>query len=205
MTFAIPDLTPDHRPWRVDWFGEVAYPPDQRRSQPLYRVLISPVIGDLSAPNIVTDDGDQREAWLSIGTLPMVGMGDIWQAGEKIAQPNYQQESFGIYIANSWAGIIKAGLSLDEHFLLPLNEHRWHRGATQSYCVCISMSDGKRLIVPCMELIRFYFGTSSAVLHKLFTGPLREEMLWTEKTLDPAPGTCTSSWRAGYPELRHRI
>lgn len=189
MTFTIPDLTPDARPWRVDWFGEVAYPPNGlRRSQPVYRVLISPVLGDLSSPNIVTDDGDQREAWLSIGTLPMVNMGDIWQNGEKIAQPNYQQESFGVHIAHSSANIIKAGMSLDEHFVLPLNEHRWHRGATQSYCVCISMKDGKRMIVPCMELIRFYFGTSSNVLHKLFTGLLREEMLWREKSFDPATG-----------------
>ena len=189
MTFIIPDLTPDTRPWRVDWFGEVAYSPSgQRRTQPVYRVLISPVLGDLSSPNIVTDDGDQREAWLSIGTLPMVSMGDIWQDGERIAQPSYQHESFGIHIANSSTNIIKTGLSLGEHFLLPLNEHRWHRGATQSYCVCISMKDGKHLIVPCMELIRFYFGTSSNVLHKLFTGLLREEMLWSEKSFDPANG-----------------
>ncbi len=189
MTFTIPDLTPDARPWRVDWFGEVAYQPSgQRRSQPVYRVLISPVLGDLSAPSIVTDDADQREAWLSIGTLPMVGMGDIWQDGERIAQPDYQQESFGVHIANSWADIIKAGLSEEDNFLLPLSEHRWHRGATQSYCVCISMKDGKRLIVPCMELIRFYFGTSSNVLHKLFTGPLREEMLWHEKSFDAVNG-----------------
>lgn len=186
MTFAIPDLTPDERPWRVDWFGEVAYPPVQRRSQPLYRVLISPVVGDLSFPNIVTDDGDQRDAWLSIGTLPMVRIGDIWQNGANIVQPNYQQESFGVYISSSSASIIKSGLSFDKHFLLPLIEHRLHRGATQSYCICVSMNDGKRLIVPCMELIRFYFGTSSTMLHKLFTGPLREEMLWTEKSLDPA-------------------
>ena len=187
MVFTIPDLTPDARPWRVDWFGEVAYQPNgQRRSQPVYRVLISPVLGDLSSTNIVTDDGDQREVWLSIGTLPMVGVGDIWQDGERIAHPDYQQESFGVHIANSWTDIIKAGMPDDENFLLPLNEHRWHRGATQSYCVCISLGDGKRLIVPCMELIRFYFGTSSIVLHKLFTGPLREEMLWSEKSFDPA-------------------
>ena len=153
-----------------------------------FRGNISPVLGDLSSLNIVTDDGDQREAWLSIGTLPMVSMGDIWQDGEKIAQPNYQQESFDIHIAHSSTNIIKTGLSLGEHFLLPLNEHRWHRGATQSYCVCISMKDGKHLIVPCMELIRFYFGTSSNVLHKLFTGLLREEMLWSEKSFDPATG-----------------
>ena len=187
MTFTIPHLTPDARPWRVDWFGEVAYQTNgQRRSQPVYRVLISPVIGDLSSSNVVTDDADQREAWLSIGTLPMVGVGDIWQDGERMSQPDYQHESFGVHIANSWVDIIKAGLSFEENFLLPLNEHRWHRGATQSYCVCISMKDGKRLIVPCMELIRFYFGTSSNVLHKLFTGPLREEMLWREKSFDPA-------------------
>lgn len=189
MPFIIPDITPDSRPWRIDWFGEVAYPPNgRRRSQPVYRVQISPVLGDLSSPNIVTDDGDQREAWLSIGTLPMVGMGDIWQNGEKIAQPNYQQESFNIHVASSSTNIIKAGMSLDEHFVLPLNEHRWHRGATQSYCVCISMKDGKRLIIPCMELIRFYFGTSSNVLHKFFTGLLREERLWREKSFDPTTG-----------------
>lgn len=186
MLFTIFDLTPDSRPWRVDWFCEVAYQPNGlRRSQPVYRVLISPVLSDLSSPSIVTDDADQREAWLSIGTLPMVGVGDIWQDGEKIAQPDYRQESFDVQIVNSWADIIKAGLSVEGNFLLPLNEHRWHRGATQSYCVRVSLGDGKRLIVPCMELIRFYFGTSSIVLHKLFTGPLREEMLWSEKSFDP--------------------
>lgn len=189
MTFIIPDLTPDSRPWRVDWFGEVAYQANgQRRSQPVCRVLISPVVSDLSSPNIVNDDGDQREAWLSIGTLPMVSMGDIWQDGERIAQPTYRQESFGVYIAHSSTNIIKAGLPLNGQFLLPLNEHSCHRGATQSYSVCVSMDDGKRLIVPCMELIRFYFGTSSNVLHKLFTGLLREEMLWSEKSFDAATG-----------------
>ncbi|MCE5181518.1 MAG: hypothetical protein LLG15_06950 [Betaproteobacteria bacterium] len=187
--FAIPDLTPDARPWRVDWFGEVAYSPNgQRRSQPVYRVLISPVIGDLPVPNIVTDDGDQREAWLPIGTLPMVVIGDIWQGGVKVAQPNYQQESFSVDVSCSLAHIIKSGISIENHFLLPLVEHRLHRGATQSYCICVSMNDGKRLIVPCMELIRFYFGTTSTVLHKLFTGLLREEMLWSEKSFDPANG-----------------
>jgi hypothetical protein len=189
MSFTISDLTPDARLWRVDWFGEVAYPPSgQRRSQPVYRVLISPVIGSLSAPNIVTDDGDQREAWLPIGTLPMVAIGDIWQDGVKVAQPSYQQESFSVDVSCSLAHVIKSGISIDNHFLLPLVEHRLHRGATQSYCICITMKDGKRLIVPCMELIRFYFGTSSTVLHKLFTGLLREEMLWSEKSFDPANG-----------------
>jgi hypothetical protein len=187
MSLTILDLTPDVRPWRIDWYGHVAYQPNgHSRSQPMYKILISPVLDDSLSLNIIADDADQREAWLTIGTLPMVNVGDIWQNGERVAQPSYQQEFFDVDINNSVADIIKAGLSIGEYFLLPLNEHRLHRGATQSYCVCIAMEDGKRLIVPCMELIRFYFGTSSNVLHKLFTSPLREEMLWREKSFDPA-------------------
>jgi hypothetical protein len=30
MPFTISDLTPDARPWRVDWFGEVAYQCEKR-------------------------------------------------------------------------------------------------------------------------------------------------------------------------------
>jgi hypothetical protein len=188
MAFTIPDLTPDTRHWRIDWFGEVAYQTNgQRYSQSVYRVLISPVTCD-SLPSlfVVTDDGIQHEVWLPIGTLPMVCIGDIWQHGERIAQPMYCHESFNIHIANSSTDIIKAGLSLENIFLLPLNEYRWHLGATQSYCICVSMQNGKRLIVPCMELIRFYFGSSSKLLHKLFAGPLREEILWREKSFASA-------------------
>lgn len=79
---------------------------------------------------------------------------------------------------------MKAGLAIDEHFLLPLGQHPWHRNHTQSYCVAVTLADGRRLLVPCVELIRFYFGSSSNLLQRLFTGPLRPEMLWTSKRAD---------------------
>lgn len=59
---------------------------------------------------------------------------------------------------------------------------------TQSYCVCVSLPGSKRLIIPCMELIRFYFGSSSGLLHKLFTGPLAEKALWQHRNYDPVHG-----------------
>lgn len=189
MAFTIPDLTPDSRPWRVNWFGGLVYQNNgHRRTQPVYRVLISPVPGDPAQAPIDADASDQREAWLSLGTLPMVCIGDIWQNGEKLVQPDYQQESFDVQILPASADVVKAGLAIEDQFLLPLNEHPWHRGATQSYCISIQMKDGKRLIVPCMEIIRFYFGSSSSLLHKLFTAPLNESSLFSEKTFDEATG-----------------
>lgn len=189
MAFTIPDLTPDSRPWRVNWFGELVYQNNGRRQTvPTYRVLISPVLSDPIQTQIDADVSDQREAWLPLGTLPMVCIGDIWQNGERLTQPDYQQESFDVQILPASADVVKAGLAIEDQFLLPLNEHPWHRGATQSYCISIQMKDGKRLIIPCMEIIRFYFGSSSNLLHKLFAAPLDECSLFSEKTFDEATG-----------------
>lgn len=72
MAFTISDLTPDSRPWRVNWFGELVYQNNGRLwTQPVYKVLISPVLGDPTQAPIGADASDQREAWLPLGTLPM--------------------------------------------------------------------------------------------------------------------------------------
>ena len=83
------------------------------------------------------------------------------------------------------ASFTKAGKDIDGHFLLPLGHHPWHRLHTHSYCVMVALEDGKRLLIPCMELIRFYFGSSSIFLQRLFTEPLGRNTLWTSKTFDP--------------------
>ena len=79
-------------------------------------------------------------------------------------------------IDSSPTTLIKAGLNKDNRvFLILLEEHPWHRNSTQSYCIEVALGDGRRLIVPCIELSRFYFGFSSSLVSKLFLSPLSEE------------------------------
>jgi hypothetical protein len=88
--------------------------------------------------------------------------------------------------------LIKAGLSKDDRgFLLPLAEHPWHRQCTQSYCIEVSLGDGRRLIIPCMELIRFDFGSSSGLISKLFLPPLSKDALYSDAKFDRASGRLT--------------
>lgn len=189
----LPNLTPDERIWRVDWFGDCGYPGTVRRyAQPSVRVVLSALRCDpsdqiaLLAPE-ATDHQHSHQAWVPVAALPMLAIGDLWQAGHHMASPDYQRESFGkLRIDLETASFIKAGLAIDDHFLIPLSNHPWHRLHTQSYCVSISMADGRRLLVPCMEIIRFYFGSSSNLLQRLFTNPLVVCTLWTSKRLDPA-------------------
>lgn len=187
---SLPSLTPDERYWRVDWFGECAYPGGVRRyAQPSIRVALSPLRSDpndhaaLLLPDC-TDHQHQHEVWPPIAALPLLAIGDIWHEGRHVASPDYQVEKFKrLRITPNASAFVKAGLALDGHFLLPLDHHPWHRNHTQSYCVAVTLSHGRRLLVPCVELIRFYFGSSSNLLQRLFTSPLRAEKFWASKRL----------------------
>lgn len=188
----LPNLTPDDRIWRVDWFGDCGYPGSVRRySQPSVKVVLSALRCDpsdqlaLLTPE-ATNHQRSHETWVPVSALPIVAIGDLWQSGERITSPDYQKESFNkLQITPETAIFVKAGLALDDRFLIPLNHHPWHRLHTQSYCVSISLPGQRRILVPCMEIIRFYFGSSSNLLQRLFTNPLTQSTLWTTKRFDP--------------------
>lgn len=190
---SLPSLTPDDRVWRLDWFGECAYPASVRRyAQPSIKVSLSALRCDPSdhAALLLPDSTDHQhshEAWVPVAALPILAIGDLWQQGQQVASPGYQKESFkGLRITHETTAFVKAGLAIDEHFLLPLSHHPWHRLHTQSYCVAVAIADGRRLLVPCLELIRFYFGSSSKLLQRLFTSPLTAGALWTSKRFNQA-------------------
>ncbi|NMM29219.1 MAG: hypothetical protein HHJ12_18570 [Glaciimonas sp.] len=185
--------------WRIDWFGDLAFPNRSiRRTQPslflyLSRVLDSNYRDDpsvLLSPDSTTPAKFQRKAWVSVGTLPLLRIGDIWCDGRLETRPDYELESFAdLRIDDTTVHLIKAGLNLDDKgFLLPLSEHPWHMQCTHSYCVMVDLPDDRRLIIPCVELIRFYFGSSSSLVTKLFLPPLERKALYCNPKFDKANG-----------------
>jgi len=163
---AIADLSKDDLIWRLDLFGDCGYPTTVRRyGQPSVKVVFSP--------------------WLAISALPILTLGSLWQKGLKIAEPEYQLEVFrDPQINPETTSFIKAGKDIDGGFVLPLGNHPWHRLHTHAYCVMVSLPDGRRLVIPCMELIRFYFGSSGNFVQRLFTEPLGANTLWSSKKFD---------------------
>lgn len=110
-----------------------------------------------------------------------------------VAQPDYELECFDeLLIDDTSVTLVKAGLNLDEQgFLLPLSEHSWHLQCTHSYCVMISLPGNRRLIIPCVELIRFYFGSSGSLITKLFSPPLERRALYSNAQFDKRAGRLT--------------
>lgn len=169
-----------------------------RRKQPSLLLHLSRVVASdfrdnpsvLLSPESTTPPKQQKKTWISAGTLPLLRIGDIWRAGRLEASPEYQLESFAdLQIDQSTTHLVKAGLNLDEQgFLLPISEHPWHMQCTHSYCVMVDLPDNRRLIIPCIELIRFYFGSSSGLITKLFLPPLERKALYSNPQFDKSTG-----------------
>lgn len=194
-SFSILAFPDDETPWRINWFGEVAYfNRAVRRQQPSVLVHLSRVVTPqaLTDTRLLLDPASTNHGWystrrhVSVGCLPYLRVGDIWQKRHLILEPEYQVERFlRLRIDSSTTSLIKAGLNKDGRgFLLPLEEHPWHRGCTKSYCIEVALDGGRRVIIPCVELIRFYFGSSSSLLSRLFLPPLLKEHLFSSYEFD---------------------
>jgi hypothetical protein len=167
----------DRHRWKILWFGPVNFP------NPIDRNRQASVCVSLSKVSMVSELNGQIqtpiERYVSVGTLTILRVGDIFKTGRLTAGGSGTRETFSdIVIGPSTTETVKAGSSEDGHYLLPLQKHVEHQAHTKSYCVRVNLPDGRRLIVPCLELARFYFGSSSALLGKLFRPQLEREHLF---------------------------
>lgn len=173
---------PKGQPFRIDWFGNLAYFNSIRHSQPFVNVMLSEIAGDgdWAYPEKFDSPIQQHSKWVPIGYLPLLRIGDIWQDGSLLLQPDYTIEKMKLRIHPDCAKIIKSGVSREENadFILPFDRHPYHKGHTNSYCLMVE-SGMTSLIIPSLELIRFYFGSSSNLLARLFAVPFDESKLWT--------------------------
>lgn len=171
--FTIEKLATQKGTWRVDWLGDVAYPDlSKRQSQPSVAVQFSQNLGS-------SGEIKKREEWLPIGLLPFLKVGDLWQHGQATGESTapsreifshlaINHESTRFYKAGGRPDFKAHGLQGAIHYWLPLDQHPWHLEHTHANCVVITVSQELQILVPCMELIRFYFGSSSSLLSMLF-------------------------------------
>lgn len=194
--------------WRVDWFGSVSFPDRSARStQPSVRVHLSefseqPSAGhDYQLPAQIAGAARRISTHVSVGTTMLLRIGDLWQNQRLVAKPAYELEEFrDLQLVRESVHVVKAGSSFDDGtFLLPRSEHPGHMGATHSYCVKVTVGDGRLLVFPAVELIRFYFGSSSSLLAKLFAVDLKKDNLFTRGHLEAGPRIATLQLAPGIP------
>lgn len=134
----------------------------------------------------------QRTLRVPLAFLRLFRIGDIWHGGQCCgSDPSETREKFeGLDIIDEAFDVKPSGLplsNLGDHvvFPLPFEQFDAHRSHTGAYCVRVKVSSNTTLVVPCMELIRFYFGASGSLLKRLFSGVSGMNQLYTRATINP--------------------
>lgn len=202
---ALPD---DNQIRRIAWFGPVQFSDRTRKTdQPSVLVYMS-VVRDpavLENPDlpVFPDLGNSRlsKFWLSVGQIVLLRIGDLWLGRRFFHRPTGLQATFEkVSVDLSHVTSVKAGASLDNgHFLIPFEEHIWHSENTHSYCTRVKLPDGRFLVIPAVELIRFYFGSSAKLLSLLFKPNLSTDDLFERVAITPVNQWMTLDLAEGIP------
>ncbi|ABA87379.1 hypothetical protein Pcar_0116 [Syntrophotalea carbinolica DSM 2380] len=196
----IKEFPKDGRPWRVDWFGEVHLNPNIS-DEPQIELLISPFIGKPSdaGSTRAVNHHQQRIIRVGVGQLPLIHIGSIWENGKKLPRHlfTYTSNTFSnLVVSPNSLRLIKTSHQDDGEFLLPFKFHPFGKGVSgiNGRCVTIShKNDPFHVIVPCTEIIRFYFSQTTKLARALLNGEISsstESLYDSEKSSLHKDGTC---------------
>lgn len=173
--------------FRVDWIGNVVSRSPKAAATPSVSVVFSPrqslhdTRPDRNLPQV--------ELIIPIAYLRLLRVGDIWHNGLRVKEGGGEQLCFtNIEINRETVDVKPVGLPIaveDElRFPLPFDQYCSHRLHTGSYAVRVQIDETTLLLVPCIELIRFYFGSSGALLSRLFSGAVAGKNLYDSATIN---------------------
>ncbi|MBI4990313.1 MAG: hypothetical protein HZC23_15970 [Rhodocyclales bacterium] len=192
-------------PLRIEWFGDVAYAGRSGGRSPMVAVTLARGHQGQWIRTDIVDDSPLT-ASIPIAYLRLLRIGDIWVSGERVGtDPGSTRITFeNLQIDDSTTSILPAGLPVAEDggkptYLLPFSDFDGHRGHTGAFCARVRLPDGGFLVVPCMELIRFYFGDSGLLLKRLFSGATATDNLYLSAWRSDVSGAAHLTLAPGLP------
>lgn len=177
----IKEFPMDGKFWRVDWRGAVLPNPDIT-TEPFFQVVTSPFFdnpswmpGDKRASVSQTDVEQQKTINIGIGQLPLISTGSIWKDGICQNFLSGKHEAFSnLIISPKTTQIITATHKENGKNIIPYNAYRIGKAGAGSKLIAVERNgDPFSILIPVMELVRFYYAISTNLSHALFSGAFK--------------------------------
>lgn len=168
--------------FRIDWIGHVMPRSLLATATPSVSVVVS-VRHSLDEVRI-DEERVQHEIFIPVAFLRLLRVGDFWHNGQRVKASDGENLSFlDLEINETSVEVKPVGMPVtvdnESRYLLPFDQYCTHRRHTGSQAARIKLNERTFLLIPCMELIRFYFGASGALLSRLFSGPIQGSKLYS--------------------------
>lgn len=167
---------------RIDWFGNVG---NSLRFGPEQRAL--KVSCSRWRPGLewaVSANDDRQEIEIPIAILPHIRLGDVWQDGGFVESAPLTRLLFqDLLVDEQTTEVLPSGLPYSPPggaaaYVLPFNVFNVHRDHTRSWIARIQVDPDTVMVVPSLELFRFYFGATGSVLEGVMSGGDAEQRLY---------------------------
>lgn len=178
----------DFRFWKLHWFGQLDF--NLQNLEPLVETTLVPLVNprldpEANSPELLDNRSynfrGARTAYVGVGQLPLFGLGVFFQQGRPVARPDYVPRVFNdLYVGERSWKIIKAksryyvGKNTWEYYI---NYGEYALGGLNLEAKCLVIDvpppdpDGvSKLIIPCLEIVRFHYANSSEMFREILTG-----------------------------------
>lgn len=182
----IKEFPADDRYWRVDAFGAILRNP-YVSSEPFIQIVISPFVDadlhtkepkDLISINATNDD-KRKSIEIGVGQLPFVSIGSVWKNGYiQVFKAGTEETLYNINIVDDNIKVINANHKVDGKYLVPPNFYKFGKEGLYSKLIAIKNSKGDPfgLLIPVIEVIRFYYALSTHLSHAVFSGAFKHNL-----------------------------
>lgn len=192
----IAGLPADDRIWRIDWFDKVLRNPSVE-SDPLIKVLISPPYEEDKWPKSTEPPSifdDYKRDWkhskvveLPISYLNRISIGSMWRNGKLVDSPKRKSDKVHLYKIDIQPQCAEPVFTtVSEESIGKWNYQQFSNSncIIMENCKASNMNQRgilKRIVIPCSELLRFYFATSTKLVRKIIYHS--DDRLWNELIL----------------------
>lgn len=172
-SWPIKEFPQDGLSYHLDWHGPVSLnAPDVQLS-----ILLSPIEeGRNKAAGRILHEKRMLLGGLDVGLLPILRLGSIWKNGR--CEERYQHETRALScvgIGPEAVQLVASGSKIEETFLIPPWCLELLPFGFDSDCVVVKRGDDPfSVIIPVIELIRFYYCSSTQMARSLFFGRIAE-------------------------------
>ncbi len=181
----------------IDWLGDIVG--DQERR---IRVAVS----DWNLAKRLGGKSEQRMVELPVAYLSELRVGDLWVEGIREQPEQATTEAFiNLRVDDTTTELFAVGRNLANNphepakFAIPFSQFDGYKQHTKSFVVRVKVRERTYLLVPSTEIVRFYFGTSGALLKQIFSGALARRELVAGCNIRSDTGVANVEMPKGFP------
>lgn len=197
----IKEFPSDGQLWRVDWVGALVRS-TTITTEPFVQILLSPLVinvveassKDLASVKAV-DSSKQEIINVGVGLLPIIAIGSIWKNGLHQGVFSGTSKSFSdLKISKNNIKFIPASYKINNQFLIPQSQYKLGTGLNSWLVAVEYRGNPYGILIPAIELIRFYYAISTNLAQAIFSGAFRHDL-----------NSIVHTDRVGYIEAEDRV